>query len=138
MKNLIFLLAILLISCSKKKEEVKPESKTDSLHVVFIGDSPYTNPDGQIKSRLYLNGGNGTVWNHNIPGYMHVEYHLDTIFKGGQDIQFGARSTFLGGQDLVYGTFKIKIIYQGKILADKSFPNNIQGVYANATLPFIP
>lgn len=135
MKNIIFLLAIIsLASCKKHHDEVKPVSKTDSLHVVFTGDN-----SSQLKTTLYLNGSNTTVW-HGYPAlYTHTVFSLDTIFTGGQTIQFGAQSTLVNGDQVVYGTYHIKITYGKSVLCDKAFSPYMgyPAVYCNADLPFI-
>jgi hypothetical protein len=132
MKNLYFLLFILLISC--KKEETKPESKTAPLVVEFTA----TDPNDHIYSLVYI-----TPYLENSESYttdtaLSVSKTINKpSFKGGRSVQFGASTRLASSGDFVIGgNFTLKVYFNGQKIVDKTETSG-HSVSQTVDLPFI-
>jgi hypothetical protein len=132
MKNLYFILFILLIGC-KEKDPPKPESKTAPLLIEFTADA-----GGPIYCNLFLSpiGENSEYFTSDTTNP--VSYIVDKPqFKGGRSINFGLSSAYYSSGPIVFsGSYTIKITYNNQILANKNF-SGTSGVSVTVDLPFI-
>jgi hypothetical protein len=132
MKNLYFLLFILLIGC-KDKEEAPPESKTAPLVVEFTGNHSvpiysyvFITPHLQNSEYFYTDTAMSVAKTVNKPSY-----------KGGQSVQFGATTRYASNGDLVGGgTYTLKVYYNSQKIVDKTITSG-HTVAQTVDLPFI-